>query len=51
MTEALSGTVSALAGPERTLSGRDLEAAMLTGGNGRRAFVRLVEDELDALLG
>jgi hypothetical protein len=24
---------------------------MLTGGNGRRAFVRLVEDELDALLG
>ena len=23
---------------------------MLTGGNGRRAFVRLTEDELDALL-
>ncbi|HEX4246000.1 MAG TPA: proteasome subunit alpha [Acidimicrobiales bacterium] len=50
LTEALAGTVGALAGPERTLKGSDLEAAMLTGGNGRRAFVRLVEDELDALL-
>jgi proteasome alpha subunit len=50
LTEALTATVGALAGPERTLHGSDLEAAVLTGGNGRRAFVRLVEDELDALL-
>jgi proteasome alpha subunit len=50
LTDALKATVGALAGPERTLHGNDLEAAVLTGGNGRRAFVRLVEDELDALL-
>jgi proteasome alpha subunit len=50
LSEALAGTVGGLAGPERTLGGKDLEAAMLTGGNGRRAFVRLMEDELDALL-
>ncbi len=50
LSEALAATVGALAGPERTLGGNDLEAAMLTGGNGRRAFVRLTEGELDALL-
>ncbi len=48
--DALRGAVTALAGPDRTLRGGDLEAAALTGGNGRRAFVRLAEDELDALL-
>jgi len=43
--------VSALAGPDRTLAGEDLEVAVLSSGNGRRAFRRLVEAELDALLG
>ena len=48
---ALQAAVSALAGPDRTLAGEDLEVAVLSSGNGRRAFRRLVEAELDALLG
>jgi hypothetical protein len=43
--------VGALAGPDRTLRGQDLEVAILAEGNGRRAFRRLVNDELDDLLG
>jgi hypothetical protein len=42
--------VAALAGPDRTLSGGDLEVAVLAQGNGRRAFSRLVDEELSALL-
>ncbi len=48
---ALRATVGALAGPDRTLGGPDLEVAVLTDGNGRRAFRRLTDQELDALLG
>ena len=48
---ALRATVGALAGPDRTLTGTDLEVAVLTDGNGRRAFRRLADSELDVLLG
>jgi proteasome alpha subunit len=41
----------ALAGTDRTLAARDLEAAVLSRRNGRRAFRRLGDDELAALLG
>ena len=47
---ALRAAVSALSGPDRTLEGRDLEAAVLAAGNGRRAFRRLVNGELETLL-
>ncbi len=40
----------ALAGPDRVLAAADLEVAVLAVGNGRRAFRRLDDDELDALL-
>ena len=48
---ALKAAVSALAGPDRVLVGSDLEVAVLAEGNGRRAFRRLVDAELEALLG
>ena len=50
LSEALRAAVAALAGPDRTLGAADLEVAVLAEGNGRRAFRRLVDDELDALL-
>ena len=42
--------VSALAGPDRTLSAESLEAAVLDRGNDRRAFRRLSDDEVAAIL-
>jgi hypothetical protein len=42
--------VHALAGPDRTLTGAELEVAVLAEGNGRRAFRRLVDAELESLL-
>ena len=50
LPEALRSAVGALAGAERTLGAADLEVAVLADGNGRRAFRRLVDDELVALL-
>jgi proteasome alpha subunit len=47
---ALGAAVSALAGPERTLSPEELEVAVLSRANGRRAFRRIEDDELTALL-
>jgi proteasome alpha subunit len=43
---ALRGIVAALAGPDRTLEPSDLEVAVLSRANGRRAFRRLGHDEL-----
>ena len=43
---ALKAAVGALAGPERTLGPQDLEVAVLSRANGRRAFRRLGPDEL-----
>ncbi len=51
LADALRAAVAALAGPDRTLTGTDLEVAVLTQGNGRRAFRRLAGEELAALLG
>ncbi len=50
LRDALRGAVAALAGPDRTLTGPDLEVAVLADENGRRAFRRIVDAELDALL-
>ena len=46
---ALQQAQAALAGPERTLDADDLEVAVLARGNGRRAFRRIVEEELAGL--
>ena len=51
LSGALRGAVAALAGPDRTLGAADLEVAVLAAGNGRRAFQRLVDEELQSLLG
>ncbi len=48
---ALKAAVSALAGPERTLTGDDLEVAVLDRSLGRRCFRRLETAEVDTLLG
>jgi proteasome alpha subunit len=48
---AVQAAREALAGPDRTLSAADLEVAALARENGRRAFYRIEDDELDALLG
>jgi proteasome alpha subunit len=50
LASALQTAVGALAGPDRTLEGKDLEVAVLAEGNGRRAFHRMLNGELDALL-
>ncbi|MFN2607893.1 MAG: proteasome subunit alpha [Acidimicrobiales bacterium] len=47
---ALGAAVSALAGPERTLGATDLEVAVLARTTDRRAFRRVPEEELAALL-
>jgi proteasome alpha subunit len=49
--EALRAAVAALAGPERTLSADELEVAALARGDGRRAFRRIEDVELQELLG
>jgi proteasome alpha subunit len=50
LRDAIHAAVGALAGPDRTLAGKDLEVAVLARGNGRRSFRRLPEAELDELL-
>ena len=47
---ALQAAVSALAGPDRTLAADDLEVAVLSRANGRRAFRRIDDAELAGLL-
>ena len=49
--DALRAAVTALAGPERTLQASDLEVAVLDRSRDRRAFHRIVDDELAELLG
>ncbi|MGK2948174.1 MAG: proteasome subunit alpha [Acidimicrobiales bacterium] len=48
---AVRAAVSALAGPDRTLAASDLEVAVLSRSNGRRAFRRIDDEELSAFLG
>jgi proteasome alpha subunit len=47
---ALRAAVGALAGPDRTLTAPELEVAVLSRGNGRRAFRRIEDEELTSLL-
>jgi proteasome alpha subunit len=47
---AAGAAIGALAGPERTLTARELEVAVLSRSNGRRAFRRIDDDELTPLL-
>jgi len=51
LDDALRSAVGALAGPERTLVADDLEVAVLARGNGRRAFRRLSDPDVAAILG
>jgi proteasome alpha subunit len=51
LAAALGAAATALAGPERTLAGTDLEVAVLSPGNGRRSFRRVTDVELVQLLG
>ena len=48
--EALRAAVSALTGPDRAITGDELEVAVLARGNGRRKFARVEGPELEALL-
>ena len=50
LAEALTASVKALGGQERQLQPQELEVAVLERGNGRRAFRRVLEPELAALL-
>jgi proteasome alpha subunit len=50
LSAALRAAVTALAGPERTLAGSDLEVAVLARSNGRRAFKRIQDGDLEQLL-
>ena len=47
---AIAAAVGALAGPERTLTAAELEVAVLERSGPRRAFRRLPDDEVEALL-
>jgi len=47
---AVRAAVGALAGPDRTLAATDLEVAALARGNGRRAFLRIEDQDLVDLL-
>ena len=51
LSDALRAAVGALGGPDHALSGADLEVAVLAQANGRRAFRRLMDAELETLLG
>ncbi len=51
LQDALRSSVAALGGPDRTLGADDLEVAVLSRMNGRRAFRRIGNGELQELLG
>jgi proteasome alpha subunit len=49
LEDGIGVAVAALAGSDRTLSAEDLEVAILSRSNGRRAFRRIEGDELASL--
>ncbi len=49
--DAIRVAVAALAGPDRTLAAGDLEVGLLARSNGRRAFRRLTDADLEQVLG
>jgi hypothetical protein len=51
LATALGWAVTALAGPDRRLGPGDVEVAVLSRQNGRRAFRRITNGELAELLG
>jgi proteasome alpha subunit len=51
LSEVLRVALDALAGPDRTLAPRELEVAVLSRSNGRRAFQRLSREEIADLAG
>ena len=50
LSAALKAATAALAGPDRTLAAGDLEVAVLSRDNGRRAFRRILNGDLAQLL-
>ena len=50
LSEAARAAAAALSGRERSLGAEAIEAAVLSDGNGRRAFRRISDEELAALL-
>jgi len=50
LADAVKVATAALAGTERTLSAPELEVAVLSRSNGRRAFRRITGDDLAALM-
>jgi len=50
LQEIVKLTTSALSGPDRSFSPDELEIAVLSRGNGRRAFNRIEGEELNGLL-
>jgi proteasome alpha subunit len=50
LSAAIKAATAALAGPDRTLGAGDLEAAILSRGNGRRTFRRIEDEEMARLL-
>ena len=50
LATSLQAAVAALAGPDRTVTANDLEVAVLTRSDDRRAFRRITDDELATLL-
>ncbi len=50
LSGALNAAISALSGPDRVLAPADLEVAVLSRTNGRRAFRRIEDAELASLL-
>jgi proteasome alpha subunit len=51
LAEALKAAVAALSGGDRQIVPADLEVAVLSRDNGRRAFRRLADEEIGELLG
>src|SRR3546814_1424496 len=50
LADAAKAAISALAGPDRTFAAEDLEVAVLSRSNGRRAFRRIDDADLTPLL-
>ena len=50
LKESIKLTTEALSGPDKNFSSNELEVALLSRGNGRRAFTRIEGDELNELL-
>lgn len=47
---AISNAAKALAGPDRTISGQELEVAILARGDNRRCFERLTQEKVSELI-